>query len=138
MSIKLTREQALILGKSISINSDESAKLPPGERGSCQINSAMFVRNHPGSFYCLGFVAGFQNEYEPHAWVKQNGNYLECSPQDGTGHKYILSKEMTYKDILQAVKDAGIDASKGFIPPLLDDSGNFMFMNPDLDATLAK
>lgn len=138
MPIKLTREQALALGQPVSINVQESAKLPVGQRCACQVNSGMFVRKNPGSFYCMGFVAGSSGEYEPHAWVKSNDIYLECSPQNGVGHQYILVKELTYDGILQIVRNAGTDDRKGFIPPLLDASGGFVFLTSDDDASLAE
>lgn len=138
MTAFLTREQALALGQPVSIDLVKSAELSPGQRCSCQVNSGTVVRNNPGSLYCMGFVAGSREEYEPHAWVKLDGIYLECSPQDGIGHKYILVKELTYADILQAVRNAGFNDRQGFIPPLLDNSGNLTFLRPDDDANLVK
>ena len=135
MALKLTREQALQLGRVVNINAEKSAELPVGHVGACQINSAMFVKSHSGSLYCIGFVAGSRGEYEPHAWVNMDGVYLECSPQDGSGHKYILVKELTFPDIIDAVRKAGIDDRISFIPPLLDASGEFVFSVPDEDAS---
>ncbi|MGX9984693.1 hypothetical protein [Methylobacterium fujisawaense] len=138
MAVKLSRQQALELGRAIEIDAHKSAKLTIGARGACQVNSAMFVKNHPGSFYCIGFVAGSRKEYEPHAWARINGSYVECSPQEGVGHKYILAKELTFQQIIEAVRAVGIDDRVSFIPPLLDGSGKFFFSIPDDDANPAE
>lgn len=128
--VKLTREQALALGgREITIDENNSITLPIGHRGACAVNSLNIVKNGKGDFYCLGYAAGSRNEYEPHAWIKIGEQYLECSPQEGCGHKYILVKELTLSQVMAVVKSHGFTGE--FIPPLLDETGNFFFLMPE-------
>ena len=94
----------------------------------------MLVQRNPGSLYCLGFVAGSDGQYDPHAWVNINGKHLECSLQRGVGLKYVLTILMTMQQILYTAREEGIDTEKGYIPPLLLEDGTLNFLPLDADA----
>lgn len=135
-SITLDCGQASNLGQFIEVEKNISQSLKGVESGACAVNSGVYVMNNKStSLYCIGFACGSDEVYRPHAWVKSDGSYLECSPQNGRLSKYILAKEISYEELIKIVQDSKINTSNGFIPPLMDSSGNLYTLTPDVSTS---
>ena len=74
------RQAALEIGTPVKPTSDNG--FPIGKKGYCWDNSLSIVAKSNSRRYCLGFAAGYQHRYEPHAWISENG--LFACRQDKT------------------------------------------------------
>ena len=136
-SITLDCGQVSKLGKIIEVEKNISRSLDWVELGACTVNSGVYVmKNKFTSLYCIGFACGSDEVYRPHAWIKSDGFYLECSPQNGCLKQYILAKEMKYDELIEIFQDSKINISNGFIPPLIDGFGDLYTLNPDVSASV--
>ncbi len=131
--VGISENDALRLG-GIKITVSSNTIFPWGDIGCCYYNAfSLVLRGHAES-YCLGFAAGGNAAYAPHAWVKNNGHYIDNTPQSTDRsathrlYKYILLYELNGNQLHHEYMTFNIDTDKdsGILPIEMDFNGNMI------------